>query len=398
MLIKKDRPRKISVFPASMSISRWKRTWRTLGFSPYWIRADDKDAGQTYNEALEFLPKNPGGEVYAEAGGYNIATQITTAGQNANIQGAGMGNTVFTLNAAAQAYILALAHDRCTLRDLTLNGNGGSYVLNNYVLFINGEYALVERVEVKNWRWAAQGIAIAHPNATIAKCIVDAAVAGETNGQNGIWTNGDADILMIIGNRFLNCHWSGVFITIADQLFVEYNFFSGNHIQTVPTGGGQLAISGNGETNQKATIVGNVVMAGGGTATSGMEIDGGGMTIEHNIVRHQGNHGIVLQRQDNNVLTGNIISNCGQDNGPNAGIFVAVHVDEVSGFTIVSNKCFDDQGTKTMDYGIWIDDPNSDNFLVVGNNCCVVKTDGIRNDAGVGATKIVANNLECPDP
>lgn len=91
MLIKKDRPRKIAVLPADMSVPAWKRRWRTLFGGTYYIANKD---GTGWAEAMEFLPKNPGGEVYGPAGTHPLSVSATL-GHSVTVRGAGRQATVF---------------------------------------------------------------------------------------------------------------------------------------------------------------------------------------------------------------------------------------------------------------------------------------------------------------
>jgi len=96
-------------------------------------------------------------------------------------------------------------------------------------------------------------------------------------------------------------------------------------------------------------------------------------------------HGIYTEGTKNGVINGNVVYNNSQaEVGTYHGIVV-----QSSDISVIGNRCFDNQGTKTQQYGILIPDGSTYN-TVIGNTCRGNNSTGVVNGGGV--TNEVANN------
>jgi parallel beta-helix repeat protein len=115
-------------------------------------------------------------------------------------------------------------------------------------------------------------------------------------------------------------------------------------------------------------------------------------TIDNNRVSGCEESGIVLLGSINNLISNNIVKNCDQisASGNKGGITLrASGGTGASNNTIIGNRCYDDQGSKTQTYGIKIVDATCIDNEISGNNLDGNLTGKI-SDAGV------ANRIDTP--
>ena len=123
-------------------------------------------------------------------------------------------------------------------------------------------------------------------------------------------------------------------------------------------------------TNSKAIYVNYAkhVLIEGNTIYGGNNVNGWAAGIEvvcpatilGNTVLGAGYGGINLMAGSTGVVANNTVKNCGQNQVTNPGIQV-----QGSNFVISGNRCYDDQGTKTQEYGIRL--YAGDNHQLCGN-------------------------------
>ena len=124
---------------------------------------------------------------------------------------------------------------------------------------------------------------------------------------------------------------------------------------------GEMVISGNIVTN-----CGTATTGGSGIRTAQFSQ----LIVAQNICRANGFHGILID-SENDAASGlrlDILGNqCSNNNQKNVSNGSGIHVREIDGAQIANNRCWDDQSSKTQDYGIFFSDTASSNCLVVDN-------------------------------
>lgn len=157
-----------------------------------------------------------------------------------------------------------------------------------------------------------------------------------------------------------------------------------NHIQGGGLGGGgQIAC---GSTGGDMLVHGNIIKAGGGDLSSGLELNNSPWNIQGNMISGQKFWGIVAQGGAHHVIEGNTVWDCLQD-----GIIIGAGV---SDFIIEGNRCYDTRagGAKTQTWGCRIEAGGSDDYIVSHNNFKGNLT-GSFSDGGTGTNKLVDRNL-----
>jgi hypothetical protein len=184
--------------------------------------------------------------------------------------------------------------------------------------------------------------------------------------------------LLIAHNTFSNWTNAGTFISGSFQ--VLGNLYYNNHIQTVASGGGQIAFNGDGA----GIISGNLMTNGGGSLTVGIEVDNVtiGTIITSNHINFQSQEGILVQGAASNIIiNANIVKNCGGAGGIVSGR---------PNVTISNNHCFDDQVSKTQPRGVKVASGATNNN-VHGNNTIGNITDGVLDSAADTSNSIYGN-------
>lgn len=328
--------------------------------------------------SLASLPDN-NAVLEVPAGVYKVdgTWEITKPGLT--IRGAGIGKTVFVKDADFTGPLVKMNADQSTITNLTLDGHGMDSVIG-----LKASGVVADTIEVKHFRHI--GIAVPGTDCRVTNCAITG--FGDPDIRSiGIWHDagpGAANSSITIDHNVITENGiNGVFCT-GGRITISGNRFSGNHHQIEPVAGGQICVGNNGRAaSTVAMITGNTVVDGGGMKTSGIETAGGSYTITNNTIRNHGMAGIVIGRNANRaVVSGNVISDCGQNvndrNRPQvrAAIYVLYGAENVA---ITQNRCFDDQIHKTQTWGVLFVPPSprvhaqfpfrtTDNIVITGND------------------------------
>ena len=281
---------------------------------------------------------------------YTIGSTWVISKPGITIRGAGTGKTILMRDSNFKGVLVRMDGNGSTLSSLTLDGNGTGTVLS-----LNGAAVTADTLDVKNFTHV--GIAVPASGCHITNCTITA-LRNPTPSSIGIWHDagrGPSDATIVIDHNTIKDNGlNGIYCT-GGSVTIEGNQLSHNHIIT-STGGGQIDVGNAFTTNTKAVIRGNTVVDGGGIKTGGLELGGGKFTVTDNVIRNHGSGGIGI---GHNVvgatITGNTISNCGQNlsdrNIPQnrSGIYVGYGATNV---VIAGNRCFDDQPNKSQTYGV----------------------------------------------
>lgn len=231
------------------------------------------------------------------------ASQTTFTSGNITIVGDGVGiSTLKPMNSANMSEFLTYTGTgKMTVRDLTINGNrtnGGTSNTTGYCLYISGNDAHIDNVEITESNFA--GVFVGS-NSGLARsyefknCNIhdNGSVDAGHNGV-GIYGGGSTPVayLLIDGCRFENNYCinaspgdsTAVNITVGSVKFINNTVINNYNVN-----GGQVAISdnGTGSGNIHSIVANNLVIqsgAFGGDLTCGIEINGGRFIVCDNII------------------------------------------------------------------------------------------------------------------
>lgn len=296
--------------------------------------------------------------------------------------GDGKGKTIIKRSETLDVGMFNFTGDNITLKGMTFDGNYPNNLGNQFQdVGLSGDYAHVFDCEFKNS--GGQNITVGGNHCVIEKCVITGS-NDSARGNIGIWFDSSPFVTdLTIKNCDIRNHGiNGIFGRGYDVKILN-NYLENNHLQVVPTGGGQ--INPKYLADGSMTIQGNTIVNGGGTATSGIECSINNTIIDSNHIIGNDNGGIYIQGAEggrNILISDNIVYNNG-----NSGIIVEDGIVEI---TLTGNRCYDNQGIKTQAYGIFVGD-NVHDTLIVGNNCAGNLTGGVT--VGTGFTGINANNI-----
>lgn len=332
------------------------------------------DDGTAILAAIAAVPSS-GGNLYFPAGTYYMGTTYVNSGKQMNVFGDGMGASTLLFGTAVNTTFWCLSGQYSSVQDLTISGNWPNNNVHDFALLeLAADDMLVNRVEVKAMR--ALGIQVDRDHCKI----LNSRFIGPNTGTVAtmpVWFNFDGTAIIkdfeVHGNTFLNSGLGGLFGG-ANGLKITNNYFKNNHLQTTPTGGGQMAIGGTG-----VLISGNIIESGGGVATSGMEMNASNCVIAHNYIKNQGLYGIILQMGSNYDVIGNNIS-AGTLDG--LSIIGGMQRVNITGNTIYNNTR----------YGIEVV-TGTTNYYMITHNIITANGTAQVQDNGTGTSKLVTSNI-----
>ncbi len=304
---------------------------------------------------------------------------------NVTLAGSGVGDSIIRRSPSlSSGHLITASGTGFRITGVTLDGDGVKNLAAEVALLGTG--AVVDGIEVRNNAHIAIAVAASKAKITGSSLL---GLGNADTGYMGIWfDNSNVSDLIISDNVIKDQRLNGIFGS-GRNVEIARNYLSGNHRQVYPTGGGQIAIKGV-ATNANISIVGNLVETGGGPVTSGLEIDGPGVSIVWNQIHGHGLFGIILQSGFGHEVVGNTVSNSGTGFFPGPGIYVAAGI---SGFRILGNRVYDDQESKTQTWGIHVEIGSSADYTIAGNDVRGnINTLGIL-DGGFGMNRQVYGNL-----
>jgi hypothetical protein len=316
-----------------------------------------------------------GGDIFIPPGTHVFNTGITLA-PSVGMVGAGIGATILQRGTSYNGP-LCITGARSRLADFTINGNVAGNSVNAAGEINLQDDGLIERVRIINARHI--GIETQSKRSVIKNCILTGN-GGAVTGSYAIWAaSANTEGLLITGCTITNWTLSAAYLGGKGARML-FNYIKGNHIQTSPSGGGQIAAGAAGDF----LVALNFIDAGGGSLATGIEADNGPWKIIANEIQAQQRYGIILQGNKDHQVIANRVKNCGL-----SAIFIAAGISE---WIAALNRCYDDQGVKTQDYGIEIGGGAGDNYAILGNDLRGnVNAGGLLNGASGTNVNIIAN-------
>jgi hypothetical protein len=267
-------------------------------------------------------------------------------------------------------------------RYLTIDGNQGNNGSFTAAELVLNQKTVAEQVEIKNFNASGIDPASYGVDSKVINCIITGIGSATVGSSFGININVAGTVNMLIsGTTIRNCRLNAILGQGTGTKIINCHF-EGNHVQTVPTGGGQISVGGVAADSTMTIISNNTFGPGGGASASGMELNGHCLVTGNTLIGQKA-VGIFLQQGLNHQLIGNVIKN-----GLAEAIAVAANLTD---FMINNNQCYDDQSTKTQTTGVLINSGSSDRYTIVGNRLENNKTADL-TDNGTGAVKSVIGN------
>jgi hypothetical protein len=272
---------------------------------------------------------------------------------------------------------------------LTFDGNGSVNTTTSGELAFFANECIADGNEFKNYHGA--GIIIYESGIRIVNNLI-VGMGDASIPSFGIWgAYADTDGVLISGNVIRDNGINGIYVCGKD-ISITNNYLEGNHCQISPVGGGQIDIEDS-AINENIIVSGNVINAGGGILTEGIELAGGGVSVIGNTIRANLQGGIGLQLAPlsgtkKRTIIGNIVTNIGRSGVPNAAIQIRAGV---SDFIVSGNVCYDDRTPKYQGFGIQVASGASNNYVICGNLFDGSLATGIL-DEGTGTNKLIRNN------
>jgi parallel beta-helix repeat protein len=337
------------------------------------ILTSSKQDDQVIQAALNYNYYDPG-PLFIHAGTYNLSSYIFPRSNYQVIRGTSDG-TILKLKDNANCNIINLVADYCIIQDLKLDGNLANQSPGGQI----------------------HGISVYHPSSTTDNCKIQNVEIVDVY-DNSISVSATVNYLTVEGCRLINSgrvaiyngghnskyignyiHTTGS-VTPAPGIFevADNTIIENNIIQACPLNGINLLAG-----HKHGLIKGNTLI----DCFFGIELDTniGNCVIENNIIKDssrgicttsntsnmliRGNvfhdlqeMGIILTTGcTKNIIENNTIYNCGKGGTNQYGILV-----RASGYnTITGSTIYDDQGTKTQDYGIYIYDTSVGNIVTL---------------------------------
>lgn len=203
------------------------------------------------------------------------------------------------------------------------------------------------------------GLEIGASNTSVINCRFH----GNSRANFGIWA--DAQNIQVEKVVIDNCYFESFNLNaifgFAKQLVITNSKFTNNHLQTAPTGGGQIDIvKYDSDESYAETIIDNCSITGGNSVTSGVEVEGSNVIISNSYIKVPF-YGIALQNAVSAVINANNISEC----------TVGVNVSSNSHFKITNNRIMNNT-TKDIRLQVAINDS-----IITGNLLSTDKEQGL---------------------
>jgi hypothetical protein len=203
------------------------------------------------------------------------------------------------------------------------------------------------------------GIDLGGDNCTISNCVID----GNSNTDYGIYTRTDAtDNLTMTGNIFRNMN--------KHSIYIHYGMTNLNLSGNIVDAGARKGIWLKNDARECTGILSNNLVDS--CSHEGIYIEGNNMLVNANKVIGCGYDGIWYAGTGYSTFSNNLCKNNGTATASKNGITV-----DGDYIILVGNNCFDDQGTKTQDYGI--EGLNNPQYCFVHGNILIGNQDGAIN-------------------
>jgi len=323
------------------------------------------DATEVIQQAIDALPAE-GGKIFIKRGTYvcktykevgvtEIRRGCIRTGDNVTLEGEGRA-TIIKLEKAMPCSVIVnkdpdAGNENIVIRDLYIDATGTTAETVDAIVVSGFGIDLVhcKRVTIENV-WATG----ADYDGLKLEFMEDSYIANNKcfgNGHCGMSVDNWAVKNRVIGNLCYENSWHGIIID-SDAL---QNTVIGNTCRNNSLDGIHVRARCHG-----SAFIGNVCID---NRENGIMLDDtDGLVVLGNIVEWNGYRGIYAIGCNDGLIAGNEVKNNDQRQAAHSGIVI---VDSLR-FVVSNNRCYDNQPTKTQDYGIY-EGGGSDYNLIHGN-------------------------------
>ena len=336
------------------------------------IIAISKDHASVIQAAINHTAEQGGGKVYIKKGTYTLSgdtyalkalSNVALVGEDAVLRGDGkVLRLIWIPSDVARFRIEGLILENAAERAVWISGGSDITIIDNE--FRNNTGLAIYCADVVT-RLRIEGNYI-HDNGGG----MDVRAKPGVIARNIITNNGGGAIV------FRNSQY-----VVVEENYIDYN--AGNGID--PSGSPDVIIRGN--------IVRRCGQDYTGTQEQrGITALGERTVVVGNLVEECGEYGIGVWNIGNIVIAGNIVRNNGKADRYKYGILI--HASEgytVTNVVVIGNRCYDDQDTKTQDYGIAWEGPGTITKILIAYND--IEGNGIAGtNFGAGQDWYIVNN------
>lgn len=319
------------------------------------------DRYPTLKECYDALPET-GGTILLPAHTTTILTDsVVFTKPNVTLRGEGW-DTVIQRDERTGPCLLELGGVRCTVADLTIDGNGEQCPGAKVELRMKGDSATVRHIQVRNAR--KMGIGLRSNGGLVQDCLITG-LGPKGLSSYGIWAIADTTVT-ITGNTIRDTFIDGIGLNGTNCRVLNNKLANCHHDPSI--GGGQIVVYPH---SRGVLVQGNTIERGGNHLSGGIELGGNETSIINNTILNQARYGIQMHspKGDDKVygftVTGNVIRDCGQrGKWKNQAISVSPFVSQVviTGNTISTEKPDKDRLVGINLFG------NNDKISITGNS------------------------------
>lgn len=345
--------------------------------------------GGSIQGAIDALPTT-GGIINLSANTtYLLTGTLTITKPNVTLSAPGCGTIIRrTVGMTGHLIDAQVTATGFTIQNITVDGNGPTNTAGNFEVAVNGADSLVRHCQIINA--GAQGhLALSGAGSRAEGNTIKG--LGTVQGNYGIWAIGGVKTF-VINNYITDCGIDGIGFNGAGTQIIG-NHIAGCQCYATPTtiGGGQI-VQYNTPAQPGAIIEGNFIGAGGGSDSSGIELNGVNVSVIGNVIINQACAGIFIDggTGDGVLISGNSVLNCGQ-NAVASWKCGMVAFGPLKNLMVVGNR-FAATVAPIQYFGLYLS--GSFDNLVITNNDITGNTQNLApSDTIAGTGHVISNNL-----
>jgi hypothetical protein len=347
------------------------RTWKTTptggGGSGSWETIPTAATGTATNTAI--TNTSAGGTVLLPAGTVSLADVRVGLKDKVNIKGRGKGVTVLKAGAGTSAACMVAASGDTVsdikISDLTIDGSHSDLALNvRGIQVTTGARIVFENVEIINTGQSGILLQTGTVDCEIERCRFDGNGRSEATDAHSVSVTGSSHRNKIVRNTIINHRAMGICIGTVGAGSTDCEI-SENYIgpaTVTPVGFESIGVT---VDCIRTIITDNQCID---SQDNSISITANDCTCTGNTCNGSVNNGISVGGNSATIV-GNVVKNCGREVSGTS--FAGISLNGSTGgqhCTVIGNRIYDDQGTKTMEYGIR-ESAGADFNQILGNEC-----------------------------
>jgi hypothetical protein len=346
--------------------------------------------GGSIQAAVDALPATGGMVALSPNTTYLLTSSLTIAKPNVTIS-APSWNTIIKRQPGVTGHLIAATGHGFVIRDVTVDGGGPAATGGSFEISTTGTDSLIYHCQVIN---AGQQGHIAL-NGAGSRAEGNRVIGlGTAQGGYGIWAIGGVKTF-IINNHVTGTGIDGIGFNGPGTRVIG-NYVEGCQCYAEPAtvGGGQIA-QYNLASMAGGSVVGNYIGPGGGSISSGLELNGTDISVIGNAVVGQQTQGMIITDSGGMLIGGNMVLNSGSNGaaGPPWTLSGLSLFGPLNNITITGNRFADTRATHVQQWGVYIYEVPTNNNVIITDNDFTGNTLGGVYFPGPGTGHVIANNL-----